>query len=508
LLGSRSLRTTLLLLILVVSSLVAAQAASAGTYTVNACSPTNSTGGWQPVNTFPSGLTVGNMCGGPASGPNEPQGPTDEGALFAQDGPTGTAETPNGAEAGWSFAAPAGTSIASLTYWRSLHAYDQQSLVPGLWTGEGATLESCQSPPEGTHECNDLNNQGPKAFPDLNTSSLFFGVRCNLVGGGEYCASSGGTNHFAQADLYSASVTLSEASSPTVSSVSGAAWNGGYLLGQVPLILSASDYSGIADVEVRSALGAVLANVPQACDYYSPVPCPNLSGTTIDLNTAAAQDGPQSILVVVRDAADNITRVSSRPVTIDNHGPAAPAGLTATLSGKEVILSWQNPAAAPVSIASAAVSFCSAICTPTTTVSPTGVAHFPAPAPGIYTVHLSLIDAAGKTSPPATVPLAVPPTTPLPPTPKLEAILGAHGRLYIAGPISKGVSTARVCWRSQHGKRTLGSRCVTLHVKHQRIAVTFHPSVRARRGRITVTVSHGHRLIARLTAKRHTRRNV
>ena len=86
--GLRSLLTLLLTLASVTAvTLLAAPGASAGSYTVFACSPTDSPGGWQPVNTFPSGLIVGNLCGGPATGPSEPQGPIDEGALFAEDSP-------------------------------------------------------------------------------------------------------------------------------------------------------------------------------------------------------------------------------------------------------------------------------------------------------------------------------------------------------------------------------------------------------------------------------------
>src|ERR1700721_2405285 len=102
--------------------------ASAGTVTEPTCSPTTGAGNWQQVDTFPSGLTVGNMCGGLGSGPNEPQGPINEGALFAEDGTNATADIPNGAEAGWRFIAPEGLTIAGISYWRSLHAYNQQSL--------------------------------------------------------------------------------------------------------------------------------------------------------------------------------------------------------------------------------------------------------------------------------------------------------------------------------------------------------------------------------------------
>jgi hypothetical protein len=413
-----------------VALLTLAQAASAGTYTVSACSPTTSPGGWQPVDTFPSGLTVGNMCGGPATGPNEPQAPpTDEGALFAQDTTDTTADIPNGAEAGWSFTAPTGTTIVGLSYYRSLHAHQEPDLIPGLWAGEGATIESCPATFEDHYECNMLNNQ-PPLLGALNTSSLFFGVRCNLLNGGEYCVAAAPGERHAQADLYSANVTLSEASLPTIASVAGAGWGGGVIFGQVPLMLTADDPSGIANVEVRSSLGAVLASAPQSCEYYLAVPCPELSGTMIELDTTAAPEGPQSLILTVRDAAGNVSNQTSPLLVIDNHPPAPPTGETSP------------PVVLP-----------------------------PPPSPG-----------GGKAAE------------------KLHALIDSHGRLYVTGPVPKGVRAVRVCWHSKRGKRTLSSRCVTLHVRHDRIAVTFHPSARARRGHITVTISKGQIVIAHAVA--------
>ena len=486
----------------------APQVASAGTFTELTCSPTTGAGNWQQVDTYASGLTVGNMCGGLASGPNEPQGPTNEGALFAEDGPNITAIIPNGAEAGWRFTAPEGLTITGISYWRSLHAYNQQSLVPGLWTGEGTTLESCKSPPEGTHECNSLNNQGLITFANLNTNSLFFGVRCNLVDGDEYCGSSGGMNHFAQADLYSATVMLSESALPSISSVGGAPWSGGVLFGQVPLTLSASDYSGVASVSVRSSAGVLLGGEAESCDYYDSVPCPDLSLATINLNTMQAPDGPQNLILTVQDAAGNKSTETSPQVLVDNNGPSPATNLAATLSGSEIILSWTDPVSPPIPIASATVALCSTICT-ASAVSASGVARIASPGAGIYTVQLSLTDVAGKTSAPASTTLAVPPPSmkpPRKPVKKLQATVEPSGHLSVAGPVPRGVSgRVRVCWSSMRDKRMLGSRCATLHVKYGAISVIFHTSVRARRGKITVTVSAGHRLLARLTAgKLHT----
>ncbi len=482
-------------------ALLAAPGASAGTYTVSACSPTNSAGSWQPVNTFPSGLTVGNLCGGPATGPGEPQAPpTDEGALFAEDSTNTTVNIPNGAEAGWMFTAPTGTAIVGLSYYRSLHAHQEPDLIPGLWNGEGAALESCPATFADHFECSMLNNQAP-AVGVLNTNSLFFGVRCNLVDGGEFCVAAAPGERHAQADLYSASVTLSEASSPTVSSVSGTGWGSGVLSGLVPLALSASDYSGIASVEVRSSLGAVLASAPQSCDYYNAVPCPNLSQATVTLNTTAASDDPQTLILQVKDAAGNVTTVTSQPVTIDNHGPGAPTGLTATLDGAQVVLSWSNPTSPPVPLANGYVQLCQASCGVPLAVVSSGPARIATPPAGTYTVRLYLTDAAGKSSPFVSVPLTIPPATGKGKE-MLHAVIDSHGRLYVTGPVPKGVTEVRVCWHSKRGKRTLGSHCVTLHARHGRIAVTFHPSALARRGHITVTVSKGHGLIARLTATR------
>src|ERR1700686_1245762 len=117
-----------LLVVLVWAGLLAApSAAGAGTYTFLTCSPSTSAGSLQPVDTFPEGLAVGNRCGGPAIGPIAFQGPTDEGALFTEDSTNNTADIPNGAEAGWLIAAPRGTAISAISYYRTLHAYNQQS---------------------------------------------------------------------------------------------------------------------------------------------------------------------------------------------------------------------------------------------------------------------------------------------------------------------------------------------------------------------------------------------
>jgi hypothetical protein len=245
----------------------------------------------------------------------------------------------------------------------------------------------------------------------------------------------------------------------------------------------------------------VLASAPQSCDYYDAVPCPNLSQAAVTLGTVAASDGAQTLVLQVKNAAGNATTVTSQSVTIDNHGPGAPTGLTATLDGAQVVLSWQDPASSPVPLAQGYVQLCQAACGAPLAVASSGPARIATPPTGTYTVRLYLTDAAGKSSPVVSVPLTITPATGKGKE-RLHAVIDSHGRLYVTGPVSRGVSAVRVCWHSKRGKRMLGSRCVTLHATHGRIAVTFHPSARARRGHITVTVSKGHSLIARLTATR------
>jgi hypothetical protein len=485
-------------------------ASRAGSYTELACSPTSSTGIFQAVNTFPEGLAAGNHCMGPAIGPIAFEGPTDEGALFSEDSSNTIANIPDGAEAGWLAVAPPGTTITAIRYYRSLHAYLQQSLVPGLWTHEGTALESCVSPPEGTHECNELDNQVPADFTGLNTTSLFFGVRCHLVhGGGEYCIPAAPGKRHAQADIYSAQITLSETSNPQLTSVSGSAWGGGVLSGQAAVLLSASDPSGIEGVEVRSSLGGVLASVSELCNYYQAIPCPNLDGASIAVDTTAAADGPQTLSVVARDAAGNTTLVSSPQVVVDNHGPPAPVGLVGSLLGNEVVLSWVNPPVVSVALAAATVTVCGGSCAPAVAVAASGLARIVKPGPGSYTLKVSLTDIAGQTSPAASVPLVIPNPPPpakkvmSPPGSSLHAVLDRRGRLYVAGAVprvSKGL--VKVCWRSRLHGRTLGGRCTPLHVTHGRVSVTFHPTLGARRGQITVTVSRNRKVLLTLHPSR------
>jgi hypothetical protein len=387
---------------------VSAAVAWAGSYTVSACSPFTTAGPWSEVNTFPTGLTAGNMCGGPAVGP---LGGGNGGALYAEDNAQNPgAEIPNNAQAGWSFTAPAGTIVTGVSYYRDLEITPtSDDLLVGLFQADGMRLETCQGTFQNNYTCSVPNNQAPASFSGLSTSGLFFGVECQLQPTEEHCLSGSPGHQLATADMYSVTVTLSEQSSPTVSNESGPLWGGGVVSGTVPLSFQASDPSGIEGVTVRDG-PAVAASAQESCNFTEAVPCPQLEPGAMNIDTTHLPDGHSEMALAVTDAAGNTTVVTSPALVIDNNGPAAPASLTATAAGvgsNGVNLAWSDPVNPPEPVASAFAQLCQATCAPVVAVNPTGAGQLIAPGAGSYTVRLWLVDSAGKGGPQNAVTTAV-----------------------------------------------------------------------------------------------------
>jgi hypothetical protein len=306
--------------------------AFAGSYVLSACSPTTSAGLWAPTNTFPAALATGNQCGGPAIGPTDG---SHQGALYAEDILNSPANIPDGSRAGWTFNAPAGTTITAISYYRTLTSYLQSNVISGLFQADGSPLEQCKIPwpfPSGSSiHCDKINDQAPVTFTGLNTSSLFLGVMCRIVDGSS-CIAGGAPLHAAKADLYSARVTLSESGAPTLSNVGGPLWGRGVVWGVVPVTFAASDPSGIKEQLVRSDSGQTLNSALQPCDFTSMPPCPQQPAGSLHVDTTRVPDGPRTFSLVVSDAAGNSQLAASPPVVVDNHGPPPPT-LTATAQG-------------------------------------------------------------------------------------------------------------------------------------------------------------------------------
>jgi hypothetical protein len=194
------------------------------------------------------GLTSGNQWGGPSIGPLDGDDP---GALEGEDLVGATAHSPSGAQPGWSFTAPAGSTITAVSYYRSLETGNNGDWVARLLSANGTQLDTCQTDPD---PCSKPTNQVAVTLSGLSASGLLFGIECEPVAPDTDCLA-GGTEHDAEADMYSVKVTLSETGTPFVSNLGGALWGGGVVWGSEPVIFSGSDLSGMSQVALEGSDG-------------------------------------------------------------------------------------------------------------------------------------------------------------------------------------------------------------------------------------------------------------
>jgi len=484
--------------------------ALAGSYTISACSPSASAGLWAPVNTFPASWESGNLCGGPMIGPLDG---ANQGGLYAQDVLMSPTNMPDGSYAGWVFAAPPGSAITAISYYRTLAAHGDRDMMAGLITAEGTVLEQCtiEIPLGSSIDCYKPNNQAPVVFTGLNTSSLFLGVKCRVVIPGSGGCGAGGTIHRARAVLYSARVTLTESSAPTVADVGGPLWGSGIVSGVVPVTFTASDATGIQQQAVRSDSAATLIAVAQACDFTLAQPCPQQPAGSLGVDTRRVAAGPHTFSLAVTDAAANTRIVTSPTVVVDNNGPPPPVSLTATpKSGSNVIaLAWRNPTGAPAPITAAQLQLCQTSCLAAVTVGATGAAQISAPGPGLYTVRLWLLDSRGMggSHNAALATITVPPaaagaSSSTSRRTKIAAVL--RGRLLrVSGSIAQ-TRRVRVSWRSKVAGGTVGagSRMVTIRSNKLRVTFTLSARARARRATTRIAVRSGTRIVAQARARR------
>ncbi len=374
---------------------VAASPSQAGTYTVTACNAAAGSvnNAWIASSTSAK-VTTSQTC--PSSGVSS--------GLLAQD-VLASGLISAGLGAVWSLTAPAGTEISAVTYDRYVHLDGDDGWIPGLRLADGTSFDRCTiaigdsgcsvgSGPAGTG--------GSVTRTGVSTSSLTFGLICGATGGASCGA--GGTLHSATAAMYGSTVTISDTVDPGLSGAGGALTSpSGYRTGSQSGTLNATDATGIKQTSVYVD-GVQYDPTARTCDFTFVVPCSNLSGATLSLNTAQVADGTHAVQLAAVDAAGNESKTAAVSMTFDNTAPAAPTGLTvaggATKTTNSFDVSWTNPASPQVApLANVRYQVGSG---PAQTIGVVSqINGLTVPAAGTYTLRVWLVDAAGNADPSA-----------------------------------------------------------------------------------------------------------
>lgn len=298
----------------------AADHAAAGTYSVPACrDAAGAPGGWTSFNTAPGSLESGASCAGTGGGEFD--------GLFGRDqiDPPGPAVSA-GSKVGFGFDAPLGTTVSAVSYSRFVSLRLERNWTGGMNVvgGPGAGLyDNCSVT---SFTCSTGSAGGvQRTLSGLSATRLEFGGFC--VGSG--CVTGGTTSdgrplHYVTAVLYGASVTLQDATPPSVSGLSGPS---GWVRGSVAFGLSGSDgQSGLRGLELVDGDGVGRGSVALTCVAAQPVPCPTGSQSgSVSLNTSLLADGARQLRARATDAGGETATSAPLGLRVDNTAPAAPA---------------------------------------------------------------------------------------------------------------------------------------------------------------------------------------
>jgi hypothetical protein len=318
--------------------------------------------------------------------------------LSASDGlGFGTGVTPD-AMAGWSFIAPAGTTIGAAELVRDFYKRgdDTWQLFVSDQTGSRVPGQNCTIDPAIEYQC---EITGTLQLGNLNDTALSVGVLCTAGS----CVN-GALAHDVRADLNSAVVTLADPTPPTAPGAGGVLSQPAWHSGTGGLNISSTDAVGIGQVQVRRADGGVLASATLPCDYTYPVPCHQAMAAPVQIDTTQLPDGIDPVTLTATDAAQSAT-TSTINLMIANHAPPAPR-LTGAPSGPtaqpSAMITAQMPSAA-VPITTLDWMLCASTCgTPTPLPVPAGAStvsfKVTVPKDGDYTIAAYAVDAAGHRS--------------------------------------------------------------------------------------------------------------
>jgi hypothetical protein len=324
-----------------------------------------------------------------------------------------TATLPGFSYAKHHFEAPPGASLASVTF------------TAGFWVGSNPAADGWQAGlwglgADGTAtkrwgdcyygQCTGAAYAlgGPQTVDLAGSAAAEFLLVCTQLS----CPAAatpdgfGGSGPRAWMNTGDVSVRVQDDTVPAFGAVSGDLWGDGWHRGAETVRYDLDDNVGIAATSLETD-GVERTRHAIACDYTRARPCPSLRDDTYTLDTTGLSDGRHEAIIGAADAADNHS-AAVHFIDVDNHAPAAPAGLT--LAGGEgwrhapgFSLGWTDPGDQVAPIVRASWTACRA---PADCVSGEaagdGIAalgDLAVPAPGDWTVRVRLADAAGNSDP-------------------------------------------------------------------------------------------------------------
>jgi hypothetical protein len=312
-----------------------------------------------------------------------------------------------GSAAGWTFYAPAGTSVVDA-------AFEAYARAGGGWQaaiyrlGGGASGSSWLNCPGGDGCAANPGNNWVHA-PGYNADAVVIHLMCRSANPcpDQNWIEVGGN----------ASVALEDNSAPAVS-LGGDGARSGWKHGNPTIVVNATDNTGIQ----RTVLfidGNQLGAIDHGCNFAAAVPCANTSDE-MRMALAGLPDGEHRVAAHAADAAGNVGG-AEQPVLVDNTAPAPPqnvaiSGGAGWQADKTRRISWTNPAQEFAPIAAIRYTLCPVEADSTDrqiastarkscvedTKSEDNVSALPAlelPKPGLYTLKAFLVDSAGNANP-------------------------------------------------------------------------------------------------------------
>jgi hypothetical protein len=386
----------------------------AGSYQVSTCNAApgyvNNSWVWSSSDTSPiDHYTKHENCperkGGTGENPDKEGGLSTTDTLGLENG------APTGTNAGWTFTAPAGTSIEAVSYERYIgHYLDPKNAWSPALRANGTIIagETCLDTVEDSENCyvgapaNEGAPLGEQTGLDAHT--LTVGINCESAH--EECITAP-TYYRVWAAMYGATVTLNDPTPPTLDEPAGQLWEAAaashYSKGSETLQVAATDEGGGVRTISVSSEGKQLATYQATCNYTMPQPCPLSTGSqSLSVPTAELPDGHHDISVTATDAAGNVSRVASTEIDIANDAPPAPTSLTATPSGTtSYIVTWTDPLSVATPITGAEYQLCppaGAACSSPAPAPVEGPIALTLPTPGQWHISVWLQNAAGLSS--------------------------------------------------------------------------------------------------------------